>query len=457
MVSVTQAMIDDFNANETILGVDNVPVSVGDTISSGDNVTADAKTGFLINSIEQYGGYDPVTGGSAFYEFTVVDGGNSAYWAYDSGASLTGFTFNVETAPVEGVDVTQTVIDNYASKNVILGVDYVPVSVGDFIPLNSLVTIAAVEGFIIIDAEFSYYDVVEGVIYYSYTINTDQKSGEILYDSTNMDEGIKFASGIATEEEAVDVQGTNNVYLVDNDVLKQINNNRFVPNTNGDGSIDYGQYILSLISLPTELNSELILEKNNVILGDRTLTVTANVIASDAITINMGVITVPEITGDLRDFSNVNCILHLPYSQPLNIDAEYVIGQTLTIEYIVDAYTGESTINIGSSKVGEVFISQQSTLGINIPYSLTKTDTANTENSNIALGGDNRITKPYIEIIRNEALLVDGVFTIPVIDEDSIINHTGFIKVEEIELEINSTYSEKESVVNALRNGVIIK
>ena len=43
------------------------------------------------------------------------------------------------------------------------------------------------------------------------------------------------------------------------------------------------------------------------------------------------------------------------------------------------------------------------------------------------------------------------------IDEKPLLNEKGFLKIEEIRLEINANDSERENIISLLSNGVIIK
>ena len=84
-------------------------------------------------------------------------------------------------------------------------------------------------------------------------------------------------------------------------------------------------------------------------------------------------------------------------------------------------------------------------------------DSRTAENSNIELGGDNGVTKPFIEIVKTELILPDGFYTIPVTDEDKLINHKGYIEVDQIDLKSFANHRERSLVINALKDGVIIK
>lgn len=366
--------------------------------------------------------------------------------------------------------ITQTKIDDWLNEN---NVDvfindqppqltYNPASgMGYTVQVGDEIKFTTIEGF-----EFGpdgvktgpgEYDPINGTMpEYEFTL-VDDSTATWQYTQDHFDDSRQTYFLFDVVEASIEISGTNHIYKVDNNIISEVTNNRFVYSGIDDSLfIDYGNFILALIELPTEIDPDLILPAENIELGDSEIPVAAERIATDKIVIDMGVISTPEIYGNFLDFENVVCQLHLPHSATIVVDPEYVIGQDLTIEYIVSAYTGKATINLSSTKVGKVFFTQESTLGIDIPYSLTDDSSASTQNSSIAIGGDNRISKAYIEIIRNESPLSDKFFTIPTIDEDLISNQNGYIEVDNVNLSFAAIGNEKEEISNILSSGVII-
>ena len=76
-------------------------------------------------------------------------------------------------------------------------------------------------------------------------------------------------------------------------------------------------------------------------------------------------------------------------------------------------------------------------------------------NSNIKVGGQNNISTPFIEVIRNAAYLPDGTFTIPIVDEGTL-TELGYYEVDKIKLVVNATSEEKQEIINILSQGVFI-
>ena len=59
--------------------------------------------------------------------------------------------------------------------------------------------------------------------------------------------------------------------------------------------------------------------------------------------------------------------------------------------------------------------------------------------------------------MRNDVILSNGFFTIPVLDEKPLQGEKGFIQVNEVNLQVNATDSERENIISLLNKGVIIK
>lgn len=285
---------------------------------------------------------------------------------------------------------------------------------------------------------------------YPFTLSSDNKTASYTVEAVNYD-----VFDVDTKLPTPETKVGNNVYIVDNDKLSEITKNRFVL-TGTDVLLDYGQYILSVLELPFTIDPALIAGTENVMLGDKNTGVTANKVSVDILPVNMGDITIPETYNNLLDYDNTTAILHLPFAPSINIDPEYVIGQTLSVEYLIDCYTGKATINIKSTKIGGAVIDQKIvSLGINIPYAqFTGGDITN---SNIEVGGDNRIKIPFIEIVRSDAPLKDGLFSAVIVDEKILNTQTGFITVDNIDLVSKAIKSEKDELISILNGGVIIK
>lgn len=259
------------------------------------------------------------------------------------------------------------------------------------------------------------------------------------------------------EPEPEETVTINNVYKVNKAIMDAVSKQRFdMVVGEGDYSyIDYGSNILSLINLPFTISDDLIGDNARIMLGSKELTQSAPLIKTELLKVDLGKIKIENTFNDSRDYVGVVALLHLPRISPINIGLEYLIGKEISIEYLIDVYTGNATVNIKSLEHNEVIITKQVDLGFNIP--IINLDSRTVENSNIELGGDNGVTKPFIEIVKTELILPDGFYTIPVTDEDKLLNHKGYIEVDQIDLKSFANHRERSLVINALKDGVIIK
>lgn len=293
----------------------------------------------------------------------------------------------------------------------------------------------------------------------TFTLNSDRTEGTFNFVApTAADE--RYLGFFAESKLIDDVNGTNAVYIVERDDMMAVNSQRFVVLYNSNGSknnvLDYGQYILGLVKLPFAIDSSLILGTDTITLGDLSTGVKAKKVKVDSIPVDLGNIVVSPKYNNLLDFANTTALIHLPYCDAINIDLDYVIGQTVSVKYMVDVYNGRATILISSTAINDVVIMKEVNLGINIPYMNSSNEHA--ENANIDVGGNNGVTTPYIEILRNEAMLADGMFTIPVLDESILKKAHGFVKVDEVYLVTTKALkSEQDEIISLLRDGVIFR
>ena len=195
----------------------------------------------------------------------------------------------------------------------------------------------------------------------------------------------------------------------------------------------------------------------NVKLGDLDTGIVATVLSDDLLTVNMGSITIPKTFNNSLDFLNTFCTLNLPYCEPFTIANEYLIGETINIFYDIDLYTGKALIRITSTKTGNSIVTKNIDLNINIPFGDVQDKPTQNSVNNLELGGYNGVKTPFIEVMRNEAVLPKGFFTIPVSDEKPLQGEKGFLKIDEIELNVNAHDNERENIISLLTNGVIVK
>lgn len=238
------------------------------------------------------------------------------------------------------------------------------------------------------------------------------------------------------------------IYNPTDDELTELSKVRF------QNDVDYGTYISALYKMPFPVPVDLLTpEKRNIILGTYDTNLIVNALTTYLYTIDLGSITVPEKYMNAYDFLTTECALCLPYFGKVFLEPEYVIGQTISISYTMDLYSGNTTANISSSFTGGVIETMSSPIVINIPFMARS-------NSRMygAISGMNTnvIDTAYIEIKRDIPYNVDSIFGREVIEYGKIGDYTDFIKVENVILNSKATNEEKNEIMQMLREGVII-
>lgn len=219
-------------------------------------------------------------------------------------------------------------------------------------------------------------------------------------------------------------------------------------------NIDMGTFITALFkipfAIPTELKTE---EKRNIVLGKFDSNVLATGLNTYNMIVNIGEITVPEKYKNVYDYIDTECVLNLPFFDKIYLSNEFVIGQTLRIEYVIDLYSGNATCNVYSTFTGGIVESVNGVVCYNVPFIQKANNSVVGLISNI---NKNIIDTAYMEVIRNKPYNIDTVFGNETIDFGVIGDYHGFIKVSDVVLNSSATNEEKNEIVELLKDGVTI-
>lgn len=403
---------------------------------------------------------DPFTQSSS--QFSLFSGGDN----YTARTSISDSTWGRVLAngdnfnpPAPQYQIDKSTVDSLASKDIFVIKDGLPIEHAIGYQIGDTIELEAGGG-----AEFYYEDndPLKASVYifdqltqqdHRFTLSNNNKTATLIV--TSQTGGTIVADSIVVTPE---VSGSNSVYVIDGDKLKEINNNRYITHISNETEssvFDFGQYILSVLEVPVDIDPVLIEGSETVKLLNHDTGVSAEKLSTDLIRIDLGSISVP-MPDSLAGLSNTLCLLHLPRISPFSIELEYVIGETLSIEYLVDLYTGIATVNITSTKIDSVIESKQVDLGVNIPYAPNRVD-ANISNATIEVGGENGVVTPFIELLNSTDSIATNFFNAVIPDSGLLVNETGFITVDNVELEVDALSVEKEMINNKLSSGVIIK
>lgn len=467
--TITPSAIAAAESANAIIKVNGAIVTEQTTVNFMDIVRLEANAGYAFTVAPYFeGGYDPISGTSEKFTLTLSSADTIAESSYFDEVSGSPTLVVYTASTIVGWTIPQTVINTVNNNAATMYIDDVEAVANQVVESGSEIKVVADDGFKFewVDeqagkssVELEYYDPILGITTrLQFPLDATETIASAIYGGEFDDVSPNVVINITTVVAPVDESdpAINNVYIVDADIVEQVNLQRFVPLAEG-GVDDYGVYILSLLQLPFEVDPALVAGSNAIKLGNRSLTTVAPQMTVDKVALNLGEITIPEVEGNSLDYTNVQTILHLPYMGSIVVDHRQVIGETLGIEYIVDVYNGSATVNLTSTKVdGEVFHSVNFELGIDIPFISEGQGQQLHNNLNRPIG-DNHIRTPFIELVKNDAVLPYGFFTIPIVDEGVLLNETGYVVVENIDLKVSAISNEKEAIIRALSSGVIIK
>lgn len=251
----------------------------------------------------------------------------------------------------------------------------------------------------------------------------------------------------------------NAIYYMDKDNLKYLAN--ALPSVNlGDESKDeVAPFIINLLRLPFTVPNKYIGDETVIKIGNRVYYTDydgirkAETIENDLITIDLGHIEVPHKYNNTYDFVNTDIYLNIPNSQKISLPIEYVIGYNVTIEFIINLFNGEGTLNIYSSKTDTVIHSEVMQLGQEIPFFMNKEKTS-VGNVNISPIVNNKIKQPFIEVIRNKPIN-DEMFLNKIEKTGYLRDITGYAEITNVNLNIEATTDEISKIESILKEGVI--
>lgn len=346
--------------------------------------------------------------------------------------------------------------------------DYDPIEdvyVGQTFNVGDVLTIKPFTGYVLVENGNYYSDwLSNGNTFFA--LSADKKIGTLTYASY-MDDVTSF--NFSTQLEPIVIppddgnpidnikKGVNNVYLINSTTARQVMAKRFEL-VSAEGSVkDKAETIIGLINIPFNISDGYKTVESNIMLADYDTKLKGMVLNTDTLIFNMGIIVVPHISNDLTDYQNVKTILNLPYSDSIELNPQDVVGYTVSIDYWVNVYNGETLINIYSSKNTALINSKKIDLQVSVPFNKIGNTPQNNAFNQIQSIGYNGINTAYIEVKTYDTILKNGVFTNPIIDEKTLLGEVGYIEVENIELTVNAMLQEKSEILNLLRQGVIVK
>ena len=449
--------------NNCLMYKNGVLFKVGDVANIGDEVKLVCNDGYAFSGEVKFLAKDQDYGDTSYLNFKIdetkkiasfklenIDGGNYVLTI----AKITTSQV-VENNPMVIFEYTENQNTIVLNNHCLMYKNGVLFKVGDVANIGDEVKLVCNKGYAFSgEVKFLAKDQDYGSFtYLNFKIDETKKIASFKLE--NIDGGnYKLTLNTITTSQLDEVIGSNSIFKITGEELSKINKERFV-SIPDKGIIDYGVNILGVINLPLEIPEKYIQESELIRLGTHSTEVTAPKISTDKLFYDLGNIEIPKVENTVG-YGNTEVILHLPLAPSIQLDLDYSIGYTINVEYVINLYNGDTTINIKSSKTDNIVATASVNLGVEVPY-IYNDGKPRATNLNVVLGGDNHIRSPFIEIVRNIPILENGFFTSPIIDENILNGEKGFVTVEDIELKTNALSYEKNMIINALKSGVIIK
>ena len=313
---------------------------------------------------------------------------------------------------------------------------------GETLSLDKNIIITATENYYF-DRDFKYKIGVN-----TYFIKHNETKDELILEVKTVTEDIYFYDKYFAVEKTTKLNGFINIYNPTESEILKLSEKRFVHNDVWGTEIDMFSYITNLFITPFKIPTDLIQkDKKDIILGYSNSFVKSNVINTYVYKLDLGKIHITGKYNNSFDYLNTNCTIHLPFTNSIDIDVNYVIDKDISVTYFYNFYTGDTTINIYSNDI--LINTIDTNISTTYPYIMDKEVKSNFNTIHY-----NELDNMYIILERSKPLNSDNKKQIFI--QDKIINYSGFMIVDNITINnFNGLKNEFDMISELLKEGVI--
>lgn len=441
------------------------PLTVGTTNSNSSTtfdpagaseIRFDVQQGYSVEKVKATA-YSEET--FTFVPISFIEDGNSYYRTDVAALDKGRIEFTLVASALETKSITINVKGVGIKAEVDKGYEVVelipnePTLVSGEVDGDWVINIEALDGFIIEEVkDYKYFD-PDDLQYH--TIRFKEVDGVYSYSPANtLPDDVEFRV-VSIEDVGSTISPLNRLFQLDESNIVQLS--EFLAGIYGDDtsttSVDNVDSVINLLYLPFEINQVDVSNSDSTVkIGRVTTPIKAPRILSDLVVVDVGSITVVDSVGSAYDYVGCAYELVLPFvEKPIVLDPSQVVGKTISVEYVVDLYDGSISANVYNGG-DEPIETETAGVGRDIPVRLF----SRVENNLSAYTpSNNGILNAFIRVTRVE--LVDGEFNNLVEVYDKLSNCTGYVAVEDIDLELQVTADEHSSIVQLLKQGVIIR
>lgn len=256
----------------------------------------------------------------------------------------------------------------------------------------------------------------------------------------------------ATKQTLVDTGGYVNIYKTNAKEISALSK-EIILNTSGSSPslLDSTAYIKAYYRIPFNISDDNLQPNVNFRLANTKSTTTTTQVTSDTLTFAIGNIKVPEKYNNTFDYQNTTCVLYLPFVDSIKLLPTDVINKTLSVNYIMDMYTGNVTVNVINSNHDTIY-SKDFKLSTDLPF--LQVNNLN-QNGKIVNTYNNAINQAYLLVTRN--IPVKQQFGYPTKEQGQLKDYHGYIECSDIQLNSLADSDDLNIIKGLLQKGVFIK
>ena len=450
--TVTSQTLDRFANYNTTLFMDsiNTPTIIGDVFSDGLRFVIKVMDGFKFDSNGNFF-TDSKTGQN--YPLTINSLNTIADLKKTSSMTFNNNSFNLNVIstvePETSFTVTQETLNIYTENNSVLYKGSNPTIVGDVFRKGDIFRVVANDGYQFINNSVYFIDVLTDANYY-FNIIGNVATLNMTATMNISNNKINVSTAIVPP---VNVDSVNNNYYLTksqfDEFTRQIYNIVKYDNTQEVPSTPIIDFIVSCRSYPFNIDASDVSGLANIKICESVLN-QANLLRSDILTLDFGIINIPRRFNNALDYINTSIELFLPFSSgSTSIPVEF-IGSSFNITGKVVISNGTATITLTDINTGFTFNIFNIEIGSEMPFFTNNyIESKNYAPSNAI----NNIDKAYILVTIPEY----GNQKIRAFDKGNLLNVLGHVTVDNMDINILGSSYEKDLLLNLLNQGVIIK
>ena len=212
---------------------------------------------------------------------------------------------------------------------------------------------------------------------------------------------------------------------------------------------DANNFINQVYILPFSLPNNLKELDDHIVTGLYKLNTDTIAINQDHYDLNLGSITIKPKYNNGFDYNVTKCVLHLPFTNLINLDINDILNKTISIKYKVSLLNADTTINILSDD--NLIFTGKINIGTDLQlFSINSNNIAGLLNNVL----QNEVLVPYITITRNKP--INNLVSYETSEHGQLSSYQGYLQTTSATVSCG-TQEEQQEIESLLNGGIYIK